>query len=1175
MLPTLFSRRDPKVSPDKLEALLATSDAMLESLFGHKSPETLDSLTTYAKLLLSSESCSIFLVTKDDPNYVQLESSISDKLGLATTRDVRLKIHQEPRGGLTGYLASRREVLRLNHREIKQSPYLAQKPSDYLASGNCYSVLALPLLDRKNHYLGLIKAVNKKSPSGRVAREPFTTIDETFGRIFARKVSIILEHIRIIQGIEQLTFSLSQEFSLGQLVDSIAKKATELLGAHRGDILLWNEVKHNLVYAGRAGNTDAHAIRLGNPAPDQSVVRQLWVSRKQAIRIDDVNNHSGYALFSKRTKSELAVILGDPATPLGIVNVESLQENGFDQQDEKTLLLFSDKAATIIEDALGKTTFHGVSPRTANRQAIDEEFLDQIIEGVMQPLGVESGQILLADENARALEVVAYVDEDSELVQDRHLPHDLAGSSRSAWIFNEKQSYFTEQAETDTTLDHQGKKKFNIQGPWIGIPMMFGVPVVGVLIFWNRRVRVLNETYLNSLQPFARLVASICFKDADSPAPHQPSIKNLNKFSGSLIQTEQHLPKWTLQVIFMAIIAGRFDRARLFVHNQDHSKITFIAGLGHEDNKFQIGTQLDASQNPYTKSMISTFFYDRTPRIFSSIDLGPDPAGDQIGKPDYLSWAQMPVVLGGKLIGHLAVDNAVTERPLTFTQTESLSLAGRLISRLSDHALQLKRDMHYRDLLDNLPITAWEKDKNGVFTFVNNHFARLMRCTPSQIVGRTDLDVFKDPKLCEAYESGDQETMATGEVVLRRKEKFRPADGNLIFADVVKSPVYDSAGRIVGTRGMWMDVTSTIEELKRSEEQLLQAQQMASIGSLRWDADTRKSHPSDGMRKIFGFDCDLRGLSFSAIERAVVDKDIIVKHLVRLLPNEIDILIRSLPGSLHVRSLVESFRHNTDNSFDHGEKGIEFRIRRGSDLEERIIFAKLQVERDQQGELIQLTAMAQDVTDAKLLLKQKDLLLREMHHRMNNQLMQIANIFTRAELKAADERFRLILLVARSRLKAIALVNEFLYYSEDIVRVDFPKYIEKLTDQLRATYAADGGQIKLELKIPQLLMPYRYTIPCGMIVAELVCNALKHAFPEQQPGRIIISLEKAASGKLALSVEDDGVGFKRSLQTEASSASGLELVNGLVNELKGTISITNTEGSSITVTFQDPLNQFA
>jgi len=202
-------------------------------------------------------------------------------------------------------------------------------------------------------------------------------------------------------------------------------------------------------------------------------------------------------------------------------------------------------------------------------------------------------------------------------------------------------------------------------------------------------------------------------------------------------------------------------------------------------------------------------------------------------------------------------------------------------------------------------------------------------------------------------------------------------------------------------------------------------------------------------------------------------------------------------------------------------------------------------------------------------LHEKEILLKEIHHRVKNNMQVISSLLSLQSRhltdKAAIEMFR----ESQQRIRSMALVHEKLYQSKDLSRIDFSKYIESLIMFLFHSYRVNSDLVRMKTEVRNVLLDINSAIPCGLIINELVMNALKHAFPGGRKGEIIVSLQPSGDDRFILSVSDDGVGFPAGLDFHKTETLGMQLVTMLVDQLDGTISLERKPGTRFEVVFRE------
>ncbi|HLP16257.1 MAG TPA: sensor histidine kinase [Bacteroidota bacterium] len=203
--------------------------------------------------------------------------------------------------------------------------------------------------------------------------------------------------------------------------------------------------------------------------------------------------------------------------------------------------------------------------------------------------------------------------------------------------------------------------------------------------------------------------------------------------------------------------------------------------------------------------------------------------------------------------------------------------------------------------------------------------------------------------------------------------------------------------------------------------------------------------------------------------------------------------------------------------------------------------------------------------------REKETLLREVHHRVKNNLQLISSMLRMQSSTAADARSAQFFDESQRRLKAMAMIHEQLYHSHDLGRIDMGEYLLTLTLSVLRSYGAPCTIVPV-IRVQELYLGVESAIPCGLIVTELVSNAMKYAFPGQNPcGTISVTLccLPEARAKFCLTVSDDGIGLPSGVDPETASSLGLKLVGILTEQLWGSIEIRRTQGTEFVIVFSE------
>jgi two-component sensor histidine kinase len=200
-------------------------------------------------------------------------------------------------------------------------------------------------------------------------------------------------------------------------------------------------------------------------------------------------------------------------------------------------------------------------------------------------------------------------------------------------------------------------------------------------------------------------------------------------------------------------------------------------------------------------------------------------------------------------------------------------------------------------------------------------------------------------------------------------------------------------------------------------------------------------------------------------------------------------------------------------------------------------------------------------------LKEKEVLLKEIHHRVKNNLQIVSSLLYMQAARTEHPEAVSALKESRARIKSMSLIHERLYQSPNLASVDMGEYTRNLVSDLQHFYRTEESSVRLTVKIDDIHLGITEAIPCGLIINELVSNALKHAFPNRGEGEITIQLQKRDTNRTMLTVSDSGTGFPEDLDPRNSPSLGLTIVNSLVQQLNGAIELDRRGGTTFTITF--------
>jgi len=219
-----------------------------------------------------------------------------------------------------------------------------------------------------------------------------------------------------------------------------------------------------------------------------------------------------------------------------------------------------------------------------------------------------------------------------------------------------------------------------------------------------------------------------------------------------------------------------------------------------------------------------------------------------------------------------------------------------------------------------------------------------------------------------------------------------------------------------------------------------------------------------------------------------------------------------------------------------------------------------------QGVMSDISDQKRAEDEIKASLKEKEAMMREIHHRVKNNLQIVSSLLRLQARSIKSKTLKDTFEIAQNRIKSMALIHEVLYLSENLEKINFSDYIKRITNHLFSMFSRNSKKIRLELDVGEFYLDIDKAIPCGLIINELVSNAFKHAFPDGKSGKIQVRLTNKLD-RYTIVIKDNGVGFPDDVDLGNAETLGLQLVNDLVKQIEGSYEMQNDGGTTFKIIF--------
>ena len=226
-----------------------------------------------------------------------------------------------------------------------------------------------------------------------------------------------------------------------------------------------------------------------------------------------------------------------------------------------------------------------------------------------------------------------------------------------------------------------------------------------------------------------------------------------------------------------------------------------------------------------------------------------------------------------------------------------------------------------------------------------------------------------------------------------------------------------------------------------------------------------------------------------------------------------------------------------------------------------------QAERALRESELRFSAQRAALESQTALLQQRETMLREIHHRVKNNMQVMSSLLNLQSRVASNPVISRMLQENQNRIQSMALLHEILYQSDDLALVDFSKYVRRMAEYLFRSYGVDSRQIRIVAEMDSIGLELDDALPCGLLISEVVSNSLKHAFPDGRDGEVRIEFRHQSDDLLLLVLSDNGIGFSAELDWTTTRSLGLRLVRALAQQLKAQLEIRSESGTEVKLVF--------
>jgi PAS domain S-box-containing protein len=481
--------------------------------------------------------------------------------------------------------------------------------------------------------------------------------------------------------------------------------------------------------------------------------------------------------------------------------------------------------------------------------------------------------------------------------------------------------------------------------------------------------------------------------------------------------------------------------------------------------------------------------------------------------------------------------------------------------------------------IDSTPDTIVTVSQDGLFVDVNEGFCRSSGYSRDELLSMTVHDI--DPEFtAEVWPAFWNKLKQSGSLIFETMHRSKEGKN---YPVEIMATYFEYNGKEYHC-GFAHDITErklVEKRLQESEKRYRNVVQDQTEFICRFLPDGTHIFANEAYCSYFGKTCDL--IINTQFKPSILqqDRQIVKEHFTSLTPQH---PIATIEHRIVMPDGQIRWQQWNDRAiFDANGKLVEYQSvgRDTTDrklMEEEILSLNQTLEqrvKERTDALMHLNEeMLSEITQRKdverqlqLTVTEKETLLKEIHHRVKNNLQIIASLLNLQSQYINDEKTLAVMKDSQNRIKAMALIHEKIYQSKSLDRIDYGDYLEKITRSLFESYGISPKKIAMQIHAKNIVLHIDKAIPCSLIINELLTNSFKHAFPNDRTGEVRIDI-KLDGDTLQLIFSDNGIGLPESITLNRTESLGMRLISGLIQQLKGTVEIKRGEGTTFVIAFK-------